>query len=506
MKNKWTALGYYLLASLPAIYLAHLLTAYHLDLPLCDQWVHVDLIQRLFDHKISWADVWQQQDDFRMPIQRLAVLAMAYASHWNIAVELAANLLAGITALLMIGILIRRTEAANGLQSQAWILTIISVLVLTLIQYENWFWGFALNLYIGNLAFITVVVLLSNQEFRWWRYAASVLAGCVATFSVHYGLMSWPLGLMILVAMNVSSLQKNWVRAGLWGLIGILVVIIYFYGLYFRGLAKLAISPGPIDYLSFVLNFLALPLSNDRVAPIVGFIGLILLTTLPIWLVVTRRMSIQSVIPYVSIGLYSVGGAVAASIGRVPLGSTGDSLRYSSVSIWMWVAIIALLYFSIRSEYKDSGRTNPISFEWAGLIALCVLLFAIIDPLNILSWRVPNEILVWLLCGIGVGAYVILSSRIKIQYNIATHASSIALIVISILLTHQSFGVGKRGAIWYQKHHFAPIVNQVVDSSLKGKINESALTRLYCGIPVQIENAKTRIKVLREYNLAAFRD
>jgi hypothetical protein len=78
------------------------------------------------------------------------------------------------------------------------LIPIIAVFVFSFRQYDNWVWGWQIQVFLCSLCSILSLALLSLYPPGIHTTACAALAAIVATFSFANGIILWPVGLMLL--------------------------------------------------------------------------------------------------------------------------------------------------------------------------------------------------------------------------------------------------------------------------------------------------------------------
>lgn len=228
---------------------------FSVDVPWWDEWAFVDLLQAWSRHDFGQVVtlLWAQHNEHRPIFPRLIMLILADFTGWDVRIEMYFGLLLSTLLLVVIGLVYNKT-VGNFL----WLFVPLAWLVFSLGQWENILWGWQIAFYLQTLATLGAIYLLSIRSLRSTIFAA--LCAVVASFSSIGGLLSWPAGMLCLLAQKAS--RK---RLLLWGVAGILTISAYFIGYVppqhhpstLMGLSQ------PVETVLFFLTNVGAPLGGD---------------------------------------------------------------------------------------------------------------------------------------------------------------------------------------------------------------------------------------------------
>lgn len=360
------------LAVAPILALILYVARYGVDLPLTDQWEFVPLLGKSYQGHITFHDLWQQHNEHRILFPRLVFLALAHLTHWNIRYELAANVLVAVGTFLAIAYQIRTTAKAIGGTYLLWTIPLISIMVFSLTQHENWLWGWELQVLMNVLAVVTGIVLLTSRPLKWSRLMASMLLGIVAVYSFANGIIYWPLGLLMLTLAGPKDRKSKGLALGAWSVVGFLTILSYTYHLQSSSDLTLVFRQ-PNTYIKFVLLFLGAPctgFSPNQIVGASGAVGLVIAAAGCGLLIKRQRAYLPLLSPYIGLSLYAIASAMVTGLGRINLGSEQAlATRYIAFSSLFWVADIVFLCLLAR-EMGSKRWSRPAT---AAIVAIGLL-------------------------------------------------------------------------------------------------------------------------------------
>src|SRR3990172_9068730 len=185
------------LSLIPPVFLLIWLFLYHVDCPVGDEWALAPLLQKSFEGSLTFHDFWIQHNEHRLIFPKIVLLLLARWTSWNITYELLANVLLGVGILLVLGYQVKRIDPETRR-----FLPILSFLVFSLNQSENWFSGWQIQIFMNVLAMILGMVLLSQRVTTWLRIMGAALLGIVASYSFASGMAYWLLGILVLLGVR----------------------------------------------------------------------------------------------------------------------------------------------------------------------------------------------------------------------------------------------------------------------------------------------------------------
>ena len=364
-----------LLALAPLAYLIHLCVRLHIDVPFGDQWELVPRLAHFQSGALSFNDVWRQHNEHRPAFPILIMLGLARATRWNISAEIAANVVLGAGIFLVCAAALR--SVYRGLpEARWWLLPVLSLLIFSPQQWENWLWGWQIQIFLGVLAGLVGFWLLAHPKPSAWRFGGALLCGVVGTYSFSSGLTYWVVGP---IALWLRPELRGWRRAGLWTVVGSATIASYFTDYHLNpGHPSLLSNFATLDafgkFMLYVVKYLGAPVASVSVplAALTGAAGLVLFFALLAarW---RQRGTAGFVFPC-TVGLNAVAAAVMTGLGRAGYGSDQAlSSRYGTIAEPLWLAI-AFLALCVALKGVPSAYTR----RRAGMMAVGAVLVSLV--------------------------------------------------------------------------------------------------------------------------------
>ncbi|MBF0549484.1 MAG: hypothetical protein HQK60_03005 [Deltaproteobacteria bacterium] len=353
MSHRMAALG--TLALLPITVTIALTTCYYVNIPQWDQWDTAVILAKKVAGDLSWRDLWALHNEHRLFFPRLLMLLLSHFSSWNIAWELALNVAIAFTTLTLIIYQLCLTRQFVEKFNVAVLIPILSFLVFSFTQAENWLWGWQIALFLNVAAAWLGFMALAKAPSSWIYYSLAIVSGIVASYSFAPGLLFWPIGGLCLWFGQSSAPRERLVRVGLWIALSALVGGLYIHG-YTKAQNQSDVSYGlhhPLEFVLHALAFLGSSLANYQVgfAVAFGIIGLVIFFYAGSLVWTRFHDRLELVAPYLCLGAYAVMAALLTTVGRVGLGlDQALVLRYITFSNLLWISDIILIFLVVATN------------------------------------------------------------------------------------------------------------------------------------------------------------
>ncbi len=349
--KKTTLLILYLI---PVSLVIWFVAAFSVNVPFRDQWALVPIFDKVTAGTLTFRPLWALHSNHRIPFPKIIMTVLAFISHWNINYEIYFSI---FLSLITFGIIYKISETtAKGVSDRLFQLTNIYTcfLFFSLVQYENWLWGFQLSWFLINLCVVSAVYLL-NKKGQIPAGKKMFLAGIscfIASFSSAHGLLSWLAVIPSLFALE-GTLKNKIQRLLGWMSIWVALVGIYTINYHPKNATYKIDSFGEQPVLPFYYFFCLIGAPIVRypmLSAIIGliifscFIGIIVCVIKVINTSQLKLVLITELTPWLSIGLFSMLCSLAITIGRVRYGvEQALESRYTTTSLLLIIACIQSL-------------------------------------------------------------------------------------------------------------------------------------------------------------------
>lgn len=364
----------WILTLIPLGYLVVCVIRYSVDVPYKDQWTLVPLVEKSYQGTLTFQDFVAPHNEHRPLFPKLLMLFLIRCTGWNIAYELACNILFAVALLGIIGRQLGFTFQSLSLRRPVWLIPAISLIIFSVHQSASWLIGYHVAIFLNILPVTLGFFLLAQPDLRPRHLITSLALGGVATLSFSNGTLYWPIGLLVLW-MNAGGRKKwaPWLWA--WGLLGAGIVATYVLG-YQQPEYHPSLRFGlehPVLLFRYIMSYLASPLLPGNLAHawLGGAVGTVLLAWLVwrLWLIEKNPLRILA--PYAALALYGLGTAVLTGLGRAGFKTTqAFSTRYVTFGNLLW---ITLLIFLALFMAQKPGRRRWAVFCTAGIVLLAAL-------------------------------------------------------------------------------------------------------------------------------------
>jgi hypothetical protein len=347
------------LALLPLLYLVWMAARLSIDVPFWDQWELVPRLQHLAEGSFTFNDLWQQHNEHRPVFPMLWMLTLARLSHWNVHLEVATNVTFGVGILLIYVRYLATAWKGRGPAPQ-WLLPVLSLLIFSPFQWENWLWGWQMSALMGTFSMFLGLYLLANSDRSTLRFAAALACGVWSTYSFAAGLVYWVVGP---IAIALGAREQRRVRAGVWCVVAGLTLASYFYHYQQPGASPTMGSnfrsvEAVVRLIVYFLKYVGAPVAayTSVLAALAG-IGITVLFVTLAWRLRARWREPAIMYPLLA-GLLVLAVAAISALGRAGFGSNQAlASRYGTISVHLWCTAAVLTVEWLRGEAGPARRS-----------------------------------------------------------------------------------------------------------------------------------------------------
>lgn len=331
--NRWVWL---LGVVIPPILAFWLTWGFFVEIPTLDQWELVPLYQSFQEGELTWSEFARRHNGIHhIEIPKAIHLALAVSSGMTLRLELVAHLI--LVGLGLWGVLRIQSssESLIGDWGAVWRVWFSSLVLFSLAQHFNWFWGFAIqNFLVPVCAVWATCVLTPRSEADQRGLGGLLLAGffCfVATFSKASGLLVWLCVLPLVLQWGLRS-RRVLGSLVLWS--GMMGLSWFLFFVQFRGLGSglpETVAQYPLEFLAYpfnilgsgpgyILRFVFPGLSQSLVFAPIGLLlvgSFCFLGVFFVWKAGGRDRTLAT--PWICLGLFGLLYAVVNTLGRFGL-------------------------------------------------------------------------------------------------------------------------------------------------------------------------------------------
>jgi hypothetical protein len=351
--------------AVPALAYVVFVARFGVNVPFYDDFGKLPIFHDLFTRRLSWNDVWGQQNEHRLIVTLLLLeLPVATFTHYDTRAAMIVGALVLVATCALLVWLWLRSPAP------LWTAIPIVALLCSPIQFANSLFDYE-NVYLGLFGVVLTLFFLEGSDgrprFFWFALASAVLT----SYTEFQGLFVWLAGIPYFAAGSGAAR----LRRTLWALAAVLAIAVYFIG-YSVGDAS-ATSPHPsLTALPYVLTefgalFTGPSFVNAAYVPAALLIGLVLasLAAYEVFGAVRRLPNDPAYRLPLALLIFGLVHVLINAAGRAVLGlEQAASSRYTSYTL---VLIAAVYMLTQRALIAAPGRRSVV-VAWAtiGIIAI----------------------------------------------------------------------------------------------------------------------------------------
>ncbi|MEP6486184.1 hypothetical protein NDI43_01850 [Microcoleus vaginatus GB2-A3] len=379
---------------IPLLLLIGFVANFSVNVPVDDEWRLASLFEKIAAGNVTFNDFWALHSNHRILFPKIIIAVLAFASRWNINYQLCLSI--GLAAITFIAMYKLSSMPVKNVAEDLWHLANIltCILLFSLVQHENWLWGFQLAWFFVNLCLVTAVYALVSPHKLVPNIRISIAAVLcfLASFSLAQGLLSWLAAIPAVVALEGNTAQKR-KRAIAWMLLFVATCAVYSIDYHpSRKASIISLLNKPLVVIDYFLSLLGSPIV--RSPGISAFVGLVILANFIFFVVYFGKKFVSS----------SLASSVNANFQKQPqvpaipspLGITDSNdiaESYSNPNSVMNVVQAATLdgqdahptiHLGLR---QDAHSTIPLGLQYQALPWLSIGLFSVLSSLFITAGR-----------------------------------------------------------------------------------------------------------------------
>jgi len=329
---------------IPLLVLVTLLARYAVNVPFEDEWSETAALKG-FAHVPTLAYLFSQHNEHRVALPRLILWVSTAIAHGDLRCAMAVTLAVAILNSILAMVLLQRT-LPDGQPWQVWWLA-INLLILSPVQYHNWFWAFQVAFYLPIAGLLAGLVVIEVLPDGWRQTLLCMLLAVLAAFSMTNGLL-----VAVLLPLVMLVRRPGFSRARLlaWGVFVVGLGLGYFHAWHWViGHTEPHWCIGhPLAAACFFLVFLSAGLGWGHGVWLPMVIGALLLGLwlIPLGYVVWHRQPgklLPKASPWLAVGGFALASAAMTTWGRAGFGleQAGES-RYTTTALLLVVAAVGL--------------------------------------------------------------------------------------------------------------------------------------------------------------------
>jgi hypothetical protein len=370
----------------PMVYLTFLVRHYGVNAPTFDDWAMAPLIVKAHTGQLKIADIFQQQQEARTVLPNL-IFILSAQNEWNVRDQMLLSVVSCWLTAAGLFVLLRRSGLNLGAVAICFWLMVLALF--SPAPFELWIFASGFPSFLPLLFLVSAFVAIDAPGSTLWKFLLCAALALGSTFTLAHGLLAWGLTFPALLAAQRRPRWRTWL--GLWIVLSAICATIYFWGYGKQpGLPGFAPAVSPLEYLSFILQFLggglAYSLTHQPAIAATIFGGFQLGLTVIAMVYTARRFHdrpfVARVVPWFGLAFYSLGSALLAALGRVGYGASyALASRYVPFSLGLTLAVIVLVALVLNDWLRVGGHSWRAR-RWVK-IAAAVLVVAYLVPYKV---------------------------------------------------------------------------------------------------------------------------
>lgn len=358
---------------------------YGVNVPTFDDWAMAPLIVKAHTGQLKIADIFQQQQEARTVLPNL-IFILSAQSEWNVRDQMLLSVISCWLTAAGLFVLLRQSELHLAAVAICFWLMVLALF--SPAPFELWIFASGFPSFLPVLFLVCALVVIGAPGSVLAKFLLCGALAAASTFTLAHGLLAWGLTFPVLLIAQRLPRWRTWL--GLWILMAAICATIYFWGYGKQpGLPGFAPAVSPVEYLSFILQFLggglAYSLKHQPTMAAMLFGGFQLALIAGVSIYTARRFDdrrfVARVVPWFALAFYSLGSALLAALGRVGYGASyALASRYVPFSLGLTLAVIALVALVLNDFLKSGGSWH--ARRW-GMITAAVLIIAYLVPYKV---------------------------------------------------------------------------------------------------------------------------
>ncbi|MFC1869449.1 hypothetical protein ACFL0H_15135 [Thermodesulfobacteriota bacterium] len=359
--KKWLA---FLSIIFPPLVTLFFIGHYSINLPYMDHWDgFLNILTALKEGSLDFSHLWAQHNEHRLIFPKIIMILLAKLSHWNVLWEQYFSFFMNVGTLFLI------FELSKGFfrsdRSSLYLLFRVSssILLFSMVQYENWAWGWQIQIFLNIFAVCFTIWIITRYRDRWLGLVLALFSATVATYSFANGMLIWFVVLGLIV-FSKDSKRTSFVL--IWLSVALIVFLSYIYN-YEKPAhhpSLLSFIDNPLNFFAFFFSYIGAPFGNFfglTGAICFGILGLCTLFFVIVKAYIYRQRDFFfKSTPWFGLILYILLSAVVTGIGRSGF-SVFQALysRYTTFSLIFWISLILIILLHLQAFGRQIRPSKP---------------------------------------------------------------------------------------------------------------------------------------------------
>jgi hypothetical protein len=189
----------------PFLVVVWFVSRFGVNVPIYDDWGLAAWFHAVRFKQATFRDLFAQANEHRFVFPKLIWTPLAFATHWNLRMEMLLNLVpAAITFAVLYAIALRQARQTDARLFHLASFS-MSFFLFSLVQYQTWLWAITgCFLFVQALAALAVGACCLGTSRPWLRFGLAAVCCLVASFSMAWGLACW-----LALAPSIALLQMR---------------------------------------------------------------------------------------------------------------------------------------------------------------------------------------------------------------------------------------------------------------------------------------------------------
>ena len=366
---------------LPVALLLWFVATFSVNVPFWDQWRLVNLFDKVASGNASFADFFEVHGHHRIFFPKIIITALAFASGWNTQYEIICSIIFVLITFWFLCQIAVSNKAKKGDKFMHIANILTCMLLFSLVQHQNWLWGFTLFWFLTNLCLVMAVFFLCCNERRSCcggqarRLFYAGISCFIGSFTLAQGLLAWPILIPAVLSLEGNPRQKL-KRVLIW--MGIFLVSGFIYSLNYNPIREpqpFLFLEQPLLVINYFFTVLSLPLVRIPIPSIITgfFLFSCFLFFCFYFLRRTGKMPVlhPDALPWLSVGSFAIISSLSITAGRAQYGVENAiiSSRYTTTSVLLIIALIHLLALFLRRKPQFISIFSILAVMLTAIIA-----------------------------------------------------------------------------------------------------------------------------------------
>jgi hypothetical protein len=360
---------------------------YSLNVVRSDQWSDVTLISKSYGGALTLSALWAQHADNRILFPNLIVLAMSRIDAFNISVEeyISASFLFAAIALIIV------THKSRS-PDRPWIAYCpVAIVMASVVQAENILWGFQLAWYLVLVLLAGVIFILDRPSLSKLGTVGAVMLAVIGSYSSVQGLLIWIAGLLLLFYR-----RRPTPLIAVWMAVGTLTTVLYVYKLDIQAgvpsyLTAIHLPRQAVRfYFESIGDVLGVPLRSNGVgADLVTGVGIVIvaLALFALWFGHRYRAAESAAPVGMALIVFGLLFAFSTTWGRTYGGPAAASAsRYTTYDLLILVGAYLTFLALPRSAVSTRKSSRIMTRTVAAMLGCLIILVAVFGFVNGIRW------------------------------------------------------------------------------------------------------------------------